>query len=86
MSPAITVLSALTNPATQNAAFMLLEISVSAMKLIADLDKPDMTDEEKRRAWADIKKLNAEADAMLNAAIESHPAWRDDPDVPAQES
>lgn len=86
MMSALTVLSALTNPTTQAAAFALLEIAASSMRLISDLDKPEMSDEDKRAAWAQIKRLNAQADAHLEAAIMSHPSWLAVPDGQTRES
>ena len=72
------ILSALTNPKTQASAFMLLEMATAAIELVRDLDKPEMTEDEKVKAWARIKEMNEQADAMLKAAITSHPAWDDD--------
>lgn len=81
-----TILSAMSNPATQAAAFALLEIAISSMRLMSNLDKEEMTPEELAEDWEEIKALSAQADAQLEAAITSHPAWIAVHGVHSQES
>lgn len=83
---AITLLSALAAPGTQGAAASLIEIAAASLHLVSQLDKPDMTEEEKMAAWDEIKAMNLRADEMINSAIMSHPAWTEGPKPRTPES
>jgi RecB family exonuclease len=72
------VLTALTNPVTQSAAFALIDIASSVMRLAQDLDNPELTDKEREERWSDIAKMMLVADKKLSTSLRRHPAWRDE--------
>lgn len=85
MNPAL-LLTAMTNPTTHAAAATLFEIATASMRLLAELDKPEMSADEKKEAWSNIKRHMSAGDDLLMAAIESHPAWRGDQQGPSGET
>lgn len=73
------ILSVLANPGTQAAAVSLIQMASSAMRLVEDMNKPEMTQAEKDAQWVEIKALMQDADEHLNRALKNHPAWTDAP-------